>query len=169
MSQLSKARTIQALERDIDSIILGFDAFLAVPVEDKDLIDIQVISYNQGYGLLTVMLPEAMIRFFVAQLEMYHGLWRATQFKLKCAKAEKKAVDPVEIEKRDKRKADYEKELFTVFDGLIKKGVPVREAIKKTRSMLKDKGYSWNDYFSVFSTLSSSGRLKGTGFYGKTK
>lgn len=166
---LSKNQAIQAFERDIDSIILGFDAFLVCPVDDKDLFDIRVVGYNQGYVLLSVMAPEVMIRFFVAQLETYHDLWRATKFNLKCAKAEKKAVDPVEIEKRDKRKADYDKELFTVFDGLIKKGVPVREVIKKVRVALKDKGYPWHDYFSVFSTLSSSGRLKGTGFYGKTK
>lgn len=166
---LSKNQAIEAFERDIDSIILGFDAFLACPVDNKDLIDIQVVGYNQGYALLSVMLPEAMIRFFVPQLETYHEFWRAAQFKLKCAKAEKKAVDPVELEKRERRVADYEKELFTVFDGLRKKGVSVREAIKETRVTLKSKGHPWTDYHVVFEAVRSSGRLKGTGFYGKTK
>ena len=166
---LSKNQAIQAFERDIDSIILGVDSLLQCSVDEKNLIDIQVISYNQGYGLLSVMLPEAMIRGFVSHLEMYADLWRATQYKLKYAKAVKKAVDPVEIEKRDKRKADYDNELFNVFDGLIKKGVSVKEAIKETRVMLKGKGYSWTDYHLVFSALSSSGRLKEAGFYGKTK
>src|SRR4030066_1625962 len=162
---LSKNQAIQAFERDIDSIILGVDSLLQCPVEDKNLIDIQVINYNQGYGLLYVMLPEAMIRFFVAQMEAYHELWRATQFKLKYAKAEKKAVDPVEIEKRERRAADYDKELYAVFDGLIKEGVPVKEAIKKTRVTLQEKGQPWTDYHLVFSALSSSGRLKRAGFY----
>lgn len=166
---LSKNQAIQAFERDIDSIILGVESFLKCPVDEKSMIDIQVISYNQGYGLLSVMLPEAMIRGFVAHLEMYADIWRAAQFKLKYAKAEKKAVDPVEIAKRDKRVADYEEELFTLFDGLVKKGVSVRDAMKQTRVELKEKGYSWTDYHLVFSALSSSGRLKGAGFYGKTK
>lgn len=147
---LSKNQAIQAFERDIDSIILGFDSFLHCPVENKDLIDIQVVGYNQGYGLLAVTLPDAMIRFFVAQLEAYHELWRATEFKVKFARAEKKAVDPVELEKRDRRKTEYEKELFTMFDGLMKKGVPVREAIKRTRLTLKEKGHPWSDYHVVF-------------------
>lgn len=166
---LSKNQAIAAFERDIDSIILGVDSLLQCPTDDKSLFDIQVVSYNQGYGLLSVMLPEAMLRGFVAHLEMYHELWRATQFKLKYAKAEKKAVDPVEIEKRERRSADYHKELFSIFDGLIKKGVSVKEAIKETRVMLKGKGYPWTDYHLVFSALSSSGRLKKAGFYVKTK
>lgn len=166
---LSKNQAIQAFERDIDSIILGVDSFLQCPIDERSPIDIQVVSYNQGYGLLAVTLPEAMIRGFVPFLEMFHDLWRATQYKLKYAKAEKKAVDPVEIAKRDKRGADYEEELFILFDGLVKKGVSVRDAIKQTRVKLKEKGYSWTDYHLVFSALSSSGRLKGAGFYGKTK
>lgn len=166
---LSKNQAIKAFERDIESVILGVDSLLQCPLDDKSLIDIQVVSYDKGYGLLSVMLPEAMIRGFVAHLEMYADLWRATQFKLKYAKAEKKAVDPVEMAKREKRVADYEKELFTVFDGLTKKGVAAKEAIKQTRVTLKGKGYPWTDYHIVFSALSSSGRLKGAGFYDKTK
>lgn len=166
---LSKNQAIQAFERDIDSIILGVDSFLQCPIDERSPIDIQVVSYNQGYGLLAVTLPEAMIRGFVPFLEMFHELWRATQFKLKYAKAEKKAIDPVEIEKRDRRASDYDKELFAVFDGLIKEGVPVKEAIKKTRVTLQEKGQPWTDYHLVFSALSSTGRLKRAGFYDKTK
>lgn len=166
---LAKNQAVEAFKRDIDAIIMGYDSFLMCASDDKDLLDIKVVDYNQGYGLLAIRIPEAMIKGFVPFLEMFHSLWLATQFKIKFAKAEKNAVDPVELEKRDRRKAEYEKELFTVFDGLIKKGVPVREAVKKTRVVLKEKGHPWSDYHLVVSALSSSGRLKGTGFHGKTK
>lgn len=166
---LSKNQAIQSFERDIDSIILGVDSLLQCPGDERSMFDIQVVSYNKGYGLLYVMLPEALIKGFVAHLEMYADIWRAAQYKLKYKKAEKKAVDPVELDKRNKVKAAYEKDLLSIFDGLMKNGIPVREALKQTKTTLKEKGYPWVDYFLVQSALSSSGRLKGTGYYGKTK
>lgn len=166
MMQLERNQALEALERDIDSIILGVNMSPYPAIDIDSLLSIQVIEYNQGYALLSVSIPEPMLKGFVASLEGYHELWRGAQYKVKYAKAEKKAVDPVEIEKRENRESDYKKAIYSTFDGFISQGISSREAVKQTNAALKDK-YPGSDYFLVFSTLSASGRLKETGFYKK--
>lgn len=168
MMQLARNQALEALERDIDSIILGVNMTPYPAINKDNLMTIQVVEYNQGYALLSVSLPEPMVKGYVAFLEGYHELWKGAQYNVKSAKAEKKAVDPVEIEKRELRESEYKKAVVSIFDGLIASGTAVREIIKETSAALKQR-FAWSDYSTVFTVLSQSGRLKDTGYYKKEK
>lgn len=163
---LARNQALRVLERDIDAIILGFNPSPYPSIDRGDSISIKAVEYVQGYALLSVSLPEAMIKGFVAFLEGFHETWRMAQFGVKCAKAEKKVVDPVEIEKREVRQSEYRNAVFDAFDDLISQGIPVKEVIKQVNVMIKDR-FAWSDYSTVFTVLSESGRLKGTGYYRK--
>lgn len=83
------------------------------------------------------------------------------------ARAEVKAHDPVELERRKKFNDDFVKDVLEAYDGFIALGHPVKKSISLSNSALKAVTHPWATYDQVFRVLSEKGRFKGVKLYKK--
>lgn len=112
-------------------------------------------------------MPEGLLKSYVTLLESLQGLFKFMVVKTKYARAEVKAHDPVEIERRKKFQDDFVKDVLEAYDRFITQGHPVKKSISLSNSALKATKHPWATYDQVFRVLSENGRFKGVKLYQK--
>ena len=112
-------------------------------------------------------MPEGLLKSYVTLLESLQGLFKFMSVKTKYARAELKAYDPVEIERRKKFNDDFVQDVLEAYNGFIALGHPVKKSISLSNSALKAQKHPWATYDQVFPVLSENGRFKGVKLYKK--
>lgn len=110
-------------------------------------------------------MPEGLLKSYVSLLETLHGFFKYMAVKSNYARAEVKAHDPVEIERRKKFNDDFVKDVLEAYDGFIVLGHSVKKSISLSNSALKAVKHPWATYDQVFQVLSEKGRFKGVKLY----
>lgn len=152
-------QAIAPFSTDIEQVILDMNRTFN-PLHKDFMLEYQVQAASNGYVILSIALPEGMIRVFTSMLESMSGFFRYMHIKAKSAKASVNACQPSELQRREKLKAEYREQVFSLFDDFRMKGHTITESIKLTNSALKRVSHPWATYDIVSSTLRSSGRLR---------
>jgi len=145
------------------------DPYSLLHSSGKGLLDIRVDDYKDGFVKLSAILPEHMMKGFTGLLEYLHELFKFSQIKTKHLKAIKKPVDLTELAEREKFANDFQKTACEIFDGLIKQGIPAKEAIKRTNAAMKERNHPHATYSIILDVLRTAGRLKKVGLYRKVQ
>jgi len=131
------------------------------PALPDDLLKFESVSYSNNIVALTLTLPEGLLKPYTEVLSSLTDFVRFLAYKSKLAKNISVANSPEEIKRRKGFKEAYIKEVCSIFDSLIKKGVPARKVISDTNNALKKQGHVWADYYLTEHTLRQEGKLKG--------
>lgn len=82
-----------------------------------------------------------MLKAFVSIFEGAYALCKASARKTNYLKIEKRILEKAyslsEQERNEKFNAEFDEKMFSIFDDLIRQGVPGREAIKQINATLK--------------------------------
>ena len=133
----------------------GFD-----PLHRDSFLDVNVTAAKDGYVLLSVAIPETLLRGFVIFLDSMHGLMRcADQQALKALRAAA-PLDLQAVEQAERRGAEFRDGICSRFDTLSRQGVSAAEAVKMINAELKAKGHPWAGHEVVRSTLSKAGKFR---------
>jgi hypothetical protein len=148
---------------DIGPII--FDTHTSFNPLSKDfMFDFEVSEIRDGYVVLSLALPEGMVRVFAAMLESMSGLFKFMDRKVKIAatveKSRQRTIDPAIKAFNDKARQDFKDKVGSLYNGFLDQGHTSAEAVKLTNSTLKAKNHPWAGYEMVKSVLSSTGQFK---------
>lgn len=130
------------------------------PLHDEYALDYRVQRVQGGYVVLSIAMPEGMIKAFVSLLQSLHGFFRFAELKERVSKYEEKAVSPAEVEKRRKNQTEFEQEVCRIFDELVGMGVDQKQAVKLTNQALKAQKHPWATHDTVTGVLRSAGRFR---------
>lgn len=119
--------------------------------------------------LLTVALEEENLRPFIEVLDSLTSFTKFLRFKSRIAKLEKFADSPSRQLEAKRSNHEFEKKVIDIFDGLIKKGHSLKEAISLTNKSLKDSGEARSSYDTVSHVARSKGRFRGLNASGVKK
>ena len=130
------------------------------PLHPGCLVDYHVSAPRDGFVMVTVALPDGMLRAFVALLDSLTGLVRFIDHKGRAAASSARAIDLDAVAERERVESEIRATVEKVFDGHREAGASVLDALKWTNRDLKAQGHRWASYLVVQSILSPSGRLR---------
>lgn len=143
---------VSALVREIQG---GFD-----PLREGSCVDFRVSEVRDGLVCLSVVLPAALTRAFVALLDSLQGLARSIDQKTRFRVIEAKVDNPAARKERQDARQAFEQRVCELFDGFTAGGMDRKEAIKATNAELKKQGNPWAVYELVRDALRGAGRLR---------
>jgi hypothetical protein len=145
----------------VDISRLVYDSASAFnPLHPGCLVDYHVSAPRDGFVMVTVALPDGMLRAFVTLLDSLTGLVRFIDHKGRSAASSARAIDLDTVAERERVGLEIRATVEKVFDGHIETGASVLDALKWTNRDLKAQGHRWASYHVVQGLLSPSGRLR---------
>lgn len=133
------------------------------PLHDDYALDFHVQRVDKDQVVLSIAMPEGMVRGFVPLLQSLHGFFRFAELKLRIQKSEEAAIDPREIERRKESLAKFRKYVCQIYDGLISQGLERKEAVKRTNQALKAKKHPWANRSTIEDVLRAAGKFRRKG------
>lgn len=148
------------------ALALEIDRYLSDPSRSYALmrpefsIDYQVDEVRDGRVYLTFSLPVGLTHGFMTLLGSMHGFMHQLDRLTAIKRAELKAHDPDEINKRREFQAHFTELCLEHFDRFISQGCTKKEALSRTNEALKSENHPWASYALVRDQISASGRLR---------
>lgn len=124
------------------------------------LVDYHVTGMNETHVFLALALPVGTQRHFVRLLESLAGLFHILDGKEKSTLSQVKVLSPSGQEQAAANRALCQETACKVFDGLIRQGLDIKEATKRTNKTLKATGHPWASFEVVSDLLRKSGRFR---------
>lgn len=143
------------VERMLFNLQHAFD-----PLHDDYDLDFHIQRVQGGHVVLSIALPEGMLKGFVALLQSLHGFFRFTEMKARVARCEDQAFAPEVVEQRRKNQDRFQNEVCRIFDELIGQGLDAKEAVKGTNRALKAQNHPWASHATIQDVLRASGRFR---------
>jgi hypothetical protein len=130
------------------------------PLHDDFDLDFRVQRVQNGHVVLSIAMPEGLLRGFVPLLQSLHGFFRFADLKSRIAKFEEQPISPAEIEERRAVQDGFRNEVCATFDALIGQGLERKEAVKRTNQALKANNHPWASHATVTDILRAAGRFR---------
>ncbi|KAB0669680.1 hypothetical protein F6V30_12830 [Oryzomonas sagensis] len=156
---LGAAAALGYLSVDINQLLFDVSTTFN-PLHQGNLFDCQAAGVRDGRYLFNVALPYDLARFFVTLMESMTSVFVLMSRKAVSSAAHLKTIDPAAIAEREQAKADFSKEVCSIYDSLIDQGFTSAEAVKRTNFALKSVSHPWATHDLVKRTLRAEGRFR---------
>lgn len=130
------------------------------PLHKDCLVDYHVEAISHCQVSLTVVLPNEMLNCFAQLLESMGGLFRVMNGKARSSSAELRVYDLEEVNSKHDAVYGFRREVCSLYDEFMSKGLGKTESIKQTNMTLKAAGSPWASLFLVEKVLREEGKLK---------
>ncbi len=152
-------QALTPLSIDIENVICDMNR-LFNPLHKDFILDYKVQAARDGYVLLTIALPDGMIKVFASMLESMSGFFHFMHIKSKSVKASNAAFEPSEILRREQFHNDFLEKVCVLFDGFVQDGHSDKESVRLTNSAMKEQNHPWACYDTIMRLLRSTGRFR---------
>lgn len=151
----SPGLTLASIDRAVTSLFCDSNS----PLIRQGSLDFHVMPYGKDQFILSVVIPEGMIKPTSEMLESMYGMFKFTDMKKRHFQAEEKVHDLDEIQSRKDYSDSLTQIVVQTFDELLLTGLTIRQAASETNKALKGSQYSLTLY-QVDLVLRKAGRLK---------
>lgn len=117
--------------------------------------DCKVVASDGETVTLQMQVPSQFVDVIPALFSSLHGSFKLLSHRSKVAVAKAKAVDPVEIAKRQERARQFDAAVLVKYDAFILSGKTHREALRAVKQSLD----GTLDTYSIELIIRDSGRL----------
>ncbi len=107
---------------------------------EESVLSVLSVEHEGGRTQFTMSVPEEIFPLIRNLLESGVSLVRWVETQNRISKAQMRAQDPAEKEKRLQESLTYWNRILKKYDELLKSGMPKREAIRKTKEFHLSKG-----------------------------
>ncbi len=110
---------------------------------------------------VTLTMPYGLLKSFSQLMESLQGFFKHVSYKTTLEKRKADYVEPAEVQKREYRVKEFEKEALRLYDALVALGETPKKAVSGANKALKDEEWPWASYDIVLGIVRKAGRFKG--------
>ncbi|MCR4287381.1 MAG: hypothetical protein NUW09_05155 [Deltaproteobacteria bacterium] len=126
----------------------------------QGLLEVSVTSFKDGMAEVSLVIPESLLKSFTQLLSSLEGFFTHVSWKTHVAKETARAHSASQVEKRKRFTEDFTRDILLIYDGFIRDGLPVKEAIRATNRAMKELEHPYACYDLVYRELQKAGRFR---------
>jgi hypoxanthine-guanine phosphoribosyltransferase len=155
-SPIINEKSLISIDKAVSSVFCNSSS----PISRNGDLDFHVMPFGKGQVVLSVIIPDGMIKPTSDLLESLHGIFKFTDIKKRNYQAQEKVHDLDEIQKRNDYRDDMTSKVIQIFDDLLASGLTMRQAISETNKTLKLNGTAFLTVYQVELILREAGKLR---------
>ena len=138
--QTTDAYTPESSLISVDRAVTSLFCNAHSPLNRQGLLEYHVMPFGKGQVILSVVIPEGMIKPTSDLFESLHGIFKYTDMKKRHYQAQEKVFDLDEIQKRDEYKKEFSDRIVQAFDNSIESGLDKNQSISYVNKKLIQEG-----------------------------